>query len=531
MGHHSFVNGWRVPVRDLIVKAACVALAAGAIAVVAGLYRSHNLRSQEESAAPAPPPPAVLFHDWPKDRKPDLVLVLSGQEHGYLQPCGCSRPQLGGLARRYNFLMGLKDRGWPVVPVDLGDLFDEPKQRGPQAQLKYKTSMEALHLMGYAGVAVGQYETANPTLLDVLAEYSLNMPQPPVLATNLLNKDSNFVGVIKSWTVSGDGKGRTPKVGIAAIVSPSVAKTVQDPSAQFAGTMQVLPRELKELQKQNPDLLVLLYQGTVEEAKVCAAHFPQLHVVFCLSAESEPSDRPERVGETLVIHVGHKGRFVGVVGAYRGSRPQHPWELRYQLAPLGEEFETPDGHEKSNPIVGLMEKYAQEVKDGNYLSHYPQRKHPLQVEYPEAAYVGSAKCESCHEHAFEVWKKTPHAHAYHSLETATRPALRQFDGECVACHVVGFGYQGGFTDEKASAKLKDVGCESCHGPGSLHVKGNHTPKMIGLMNPFREKEGETAEGKTRRLNLMDQSCQQCHDQDNDVHWDFKKKWPLIAHPN
>src|SRR5208282_4425390 len=60
------------------------------------------------------------YRDWPK---PDVAIVLSGELHGYLQPCGCSEPQKGGLARRYNLLQALtKDRGWPVVAADLGDL-------------------------------------------------------------------------------------------------------------------------------------------------------------------------------------------------------------------------------------------------------------------------------------------------------------------------------------------------------------------------------------------------------------------------
>jgi hypothetical protein len=232
----------------------------------------------------------------------------------------------------------------------------------------------------------------------------------------------------------------------------------------------------------------------------------------------------------MIIAVGHKGRYVGVVGAYRTGRAERPFDLRYQLAALGEEYETPEGKEKTNPVMELMEKYAQAVKDGNFLAQYPQRKHPLQVDYPEATYVGSEACKKCHKAAYKVWENSAHAHAYHSLETAKHPGLRQYDGECVACHVVGFGYQGGFKDEVATAKLKNVGCESCHGPGSLHVKGDATAKMRALLNPFKEKEGESAEEKTRRINLMDQACQHCHDQDNDVHWDFKKKWPQIAHP-
>src|SRR5262245_19731759 len=57
-----------------------------------------------------------LFYGWPKDRKPELALVLTGQVMGYLQPCGCSAPQYGGFERRYNFVKRLQEvRGWPTV--------------------------------------------------------------------------------------------------------------------------------------------------------------------------------------------------------------------------------------------------------------------------------------------------------------------------------------------------------------------------------------------------------------------------------
>src|SRR5947209_15129216 len=70
------------------------------------------------SRAPARPA-ARLFRDWPSRQDPAVVLVLTGQQQGYLQPCGCSEPQYGGLERRYNFVHNvLEARGWPVVAVD-----------------------------------------------------------------------------------------------------------------------------------------------------------------------------------------------------------------------------------------------------------------------------------------------------------------------------------------------------------------------------------------------------------------------------
>ena len=51
-------------------------------------------------------PAGPYFHDWPQ---PDLVLIVTADQHGYLLPCGCSRPQEGGLERRYNLIQMLKD--------------------------------------------------------------------------------------------------------------------------------------------------------------------------------------------------------------------------------------------------------------------------------------------------------------------------------------------------------------------------------------------------------------------------------------
>src|SRR5262245_13128429 len=80
-----------------------------------------------------------LFRDWPQ-QNPDIALLLTGQMHGYYDPCGCSRPQLGGLERRYNFVQQLKGKGWPVVPIDLGDVYEDRGRRKPQFQVKYRKS-------------------------------------------------------------------------------------------------------------------------------------------------------------------------------------------------------------------------------------------------------------------------------------------------------------------------------------------------------------------------------------------------------
>lgn len=461
--------------------------------------------------------PPDLFRLWPKDRQPDLVLVLTGEAYSYLQPCGCSHPQHGGLARRYNFLQALgQERHRPVVALDLGDV---AQHNGPQTLLKYTIMMRALHRMDYAAVGIGRNEMAIP-LIDALSEYTLNHPLPRVLAANLLKKKENFPDMVRSWEIV--ARPGAPRVGVVGAVDQSVAQQVNDPTIRFADLATTLPETLREMEAQKPDLRVLLLQGTVAEAKKWAARFPQFHVILCLSAEPDPPEQPDRVGKTLIVTVGHKGRYLGTVGVFRTKKADAPFELLYQLVLLTPAFETPPGQEKANPMHALLDEYAKEVKDGKYLAQYPKSPHPIQVEFKGATYVGSEACKKCHKREYQIWKDSPHARAYEALAQAQRPALRQFDGECVVCHTTGFGHPGGFTGEQTTPQLLENGCENCHGPGSLHVKGNRTPKLLALMNPYKTRSGETEAQKTLRINRLDLSCQKCHDIDNDVHWSIKK---------
>src|SRR5260370_1139118 len=53
---------------------------------------------------------------------PAAVLIVSGEQDGYLEPCGCSAEQLGGLIRRYDLVERLHNQNWPTALVELGTL-------------------------------------------------------------------------------------------------------------------------------------------------------------------------------------------------------------------------------------------------------------------------------------------------------------------------------------------------------------------------------------------------------------------------
>ena len=60
---------------------------------------------------------------------PAAVLVVTGEMDGYLEPCGCTEGQIGGLLRRYDFFERLRKQNWPVASIDLGSLTKDPAGR------------------------------------------------------------------------------------------------------------------------------------------------------------------------------------------------------------------------------------------------------------------------------------------------------------------------------------------------------------------------------------------------------------------
>ena len=67
-----------------------------------------------ESAAVKP------CQDW---LPPQFALFVTGRQHGYIEPCGCTGldQAKGGLSRRHSVLRDLRNRGWDVVPIDVGN--------------------------------------------------------------------------------------------------------------------------------------------------------------------------------------------------------------------------------------------------------------------------------------------------------------------------------------------------------------------------------------------------------------------------
>ena len=130
-----------------------------------------------------------------------------------------------------------------------------------------------------------------------------------------------------------------------------------------------------------------------------------------------------------------------------------------------------------------------------------------------------------------MWRKSAHAEAYATLEKLDPP--RNFDPECVSCHVVGwnpgkfFPYQGGYLSPKKTPHLTNVGCEDCHGPGQRHAlaeKGKDVALQKAMQKTVRITKEEAADPRSGK-----QNCYTCHDGDNSPDFKFETYFPLIEH--
>ena len=468
-----------------------------------------KLTTGKDSEAPYDPikENGHIFVEWPK---PKLALVITGMEDGYIEPCGCAGldRMKGGMGRRYSFLQEYRKKGWPLLVLDVGGI---AKGFGRQAELKFQTLVEGKVKMGYDAIAFGTNELKLPAGELVSVAAGVNGCPGIFMAANvgLLGKPGEIAPTHRIIDAGG------MKVGVTAVLGSEYQKEINNPEVEMTDPAAALEHIVPELKK--ADYRILLAHATLAESIALAKRFPEFNVVVTSSGPEMPPPQAQRVRgtQTLVLSVGHKGMAVVVLGLF--DDPSVPF--RYQRVPLDSRFPI------APEMKMLMAAYQDQLKaigfEGLGLRPVP---HPMSE--IGGRFVGSAKCESCHEESYEVWKKSRHAHAYETLATLDPP--RNHDPECLSCHVVGwhptsyFPYVGGYESKEKTPKLINTGCENCHGPGEKHCAAE-----LGNNEKIQEKYRKAC--VVTKEESMKRQCATCHDLDNSPDFDFETYYPDIEH--
>lgn len=484
----------------------------------------------------SPRPPKPLLKDWPK---PAVALVLSGEQHGYLEPCGCSETQSGGVSRRADLFRQLReDRKWPVTALDLGGTI---KRNRLQSRFKFDAILASLKDMGYVGLGLGP-EEIRFGVDDLLQKHTFatDPENPdsslPFLAANVVFFDAPDLGTPAHTRVVSQGD---VKIGVTSILGEGMGKSLFPGGANADVTIkppaEVLPKALEKLKTDEPDLLVLLSHASIEESKKLAEQFPDFDIVLTAGGPEDPDPKPQYVGDTLFLQVGHKGKYVGVVGFYPQDEKQR---LRYELVDLdNQRFEdTPAMREHMRFYQDLLR-----INRDAIFADLPKASAPSKS---GSTFVGAAKCGECHTKAYAKWKTSKHAHAYESLSRGRKGQeanwiSRVNDTECLSCHVTGWHpqnvvrYDSGFLSEEATPHLVGQQCENCHGPGTRHaeVEANWKADRKSFDDDTRAERLDLQ--KEIRITLdvaKNRVCYSCHDNDNSPHFQFEKYWEEIRHP-
>jgi hypothetical protein len=455
-----------------------------------------------------------LFVGWPK---PSLALFISGQQHGYIEPCGCSglTNQKGGLVRRYACQQQLKEQGWDVVALDVGN---QVRRFGRQAEIKFQITAEGLKKMNYRAIGFGpdDLRLSAGELIAITADEGNS--GTPFVCANAAIIDRELTP--RFQLIEAAGK----KIGVTAVLGSDELSKVTSDEIIEQSPEEGLREVWAELARQNCDVYVLLAHASLEESAQLARKVPHFHVVVTAGGAGEPTYEAEKIEGTdaIMVQVGTKGMHVGVVGVF--DDPNQP--LRYQRVPLDDRF--PDTPE----MLQLLASYQDQLKAAGLegLGVKP-------IPYPiDRQFVGSDACIECHDGDYAIWEKTGHGHALDSLvhpgERSEVP--RHFDPECISCHVVGwnpqkhFPYISGYLGVDETPLLHNVGCEACHGPGSAHVAAEN-----GDGNPAQELIDQYRVEVRLRLEDAEKKCQECHDYDNspDFHAEgaFQTYWKKVEH--
>jgi hypothetical protein len=435
----------------------------------------------------------VLFGGCDRASQPamlDLPIYFTCDTDGRLEPCGCSAGQFGGLTRLKTVLDA--EAGAGALRLDVGDAVGGHEDYD---LIEYGYILQACAAMKYDALNIGQHEAQfTAAQLQGIKRASAT----PIISANLLDKASGLP-IFDSYRIVQRGGFR---IGVIGVVDPRGLEESLGSGLAVGDMDSAIERCLDELRGKT-DMIVLLAftdEGTLTQL---AQQFYECQVILG-GKVSQPAQELRKENRSLVYFVTNESRALGILNLRltKGAPPEATSnEIRFLR----------DTIPQDSSIREMVQGYREEVRHTRLAVDDPGHLSADMVPGVRtvATYVGTEKCTACHQSAAAVWTGSAHSHAFATLIARKADA----DPKCIGCHTVGFGDPSGYRRDLGAAALVNVGCESCHGPGSLHV---------------REKEGDTSVNFT--FHPLDAGeCQKCHQGEFSRPFDWDQFWPLIKH--
>jgi len=467
----------------------------------------------------------------PSANQRTAVVFVSADLLGYLGPCGCSEAMRGGIDRAAEQIAQARAANPNLLYIDGGDALFGRRELSPveipQETLKAKTIAQAFKLSGLATRAVGELDDARGPAF----RKSLKLLEQPSGSFRLFDQLGLKVAIVAARSerelVSASSRARQNGAQIVLALYDQTIEEAQKISANpdLEATVLFATRLLNELDGEENRLV----RGRVPVARIQSkgrslarldiSHGqPGAH--FELQKTSEDREREISSLDQRLELLKKELNMPGLGKEIKGLKQAKFDELvNRREAIAATALPSAEGNAfavrfipleptlPSNPEVkALIDRYQREVGKLNLAWARKHGKDCPRPEPGEAAYVGNEACRECHADAFPVWQKSKHAHAYQTLADQGR----QYDLSCIGCHVIGYGKPGGVCRIDRVEGRKDVGCENCHGPGSIHSDNPDSQNILA-------KPGKA-------------DCVRCHNPENSSHFDFSTYLPQILGP-
>ena len=433
-----------------------------------------------------------------------LGLVYTGNVLGTIDPCGCVKNQLGGLARRATLMDRLRDESASshVLYVDYGNLLFPlgglREIERDQLVAKARLLVTAQAKMGMAAYTPGGNDLSGGfgTFQEIFSGIGV-----PVVSANLFDPRTGEPLVPPSVVLDVGGVA----IGVTGVSEPFVPKdSVLAEEVQVRDPFTSLEPVLADLRAKTQRILILSRLRLEDRQKL--ARLPGVDFVIgsqraintaAAWAEGEAllsdvSDRGQQLGTLLVeLFPGRRGyvssgelthwrndldqvRQARAQAQERGADLAAAFDERaaslqsklneaerqnpYRPAVLDVTQEIPEQHEHSLLVDSFRQRQETSAKAlyGDPWEGFLKGK---------SRYGGDQSCRACHLPQHDFWSKTGHSNAFASLEKTHQGA----DQACLKCHTtamtIDWTPKGGW----APPFFRNVQCEACHGGAAAHA--------------------------------------------------------------
>jgi len=414
----------------------------------------------------------------------ELVIIYTGDSGGEVESCGCSDLAYGGLARRASLVNVIRANHPAAVFVDAGDFFSP--NVGEQDRLKNEITAEAYGAFGYDAVNLGEddFNFGADFLESLVGTYRI-----PIISANAVARDGKPIAPPFKLI----SRGRV-KVGVVGFLNPEVVASKDLGGAVVEPYKKPLAQATRALAAEVDVIICLAHIGNVEKARAFAARCPKEIDVVIAGHRGGRTPQAENVKGRWMVYTRSRNRYVGMLKLTLDDS-KNVVAAENHVLPVTRETV------KDEATQVLVEKYYAELR--KLVEEKKLLKSPEGVPPGGFIYVGSSPCGECHPLQTKRWRTTAHAAAYESLAGAKR----EMDPECIACHVTGYGFRGGFLNAARTRDRLGVGCEECHGPGEGHAQ---SPAI-----------------KTQPIAAA--TCTRCHDEERSPAFDYGKYYGPVKH--